>query len=156
MHKTLINSTLHLIIFHRPLYYVISKWHFEKKSNKVLKTTRFSLAMATDIESRNLSAWFIEQINHIIEGNPSNHSTVKILLHNLTKLLKDSHYNGTHILKELENGEENYDLDRITENRRVGYVAFCVLITLYSIVIFAGSCGNGLVIWAVIRRPTMR
>jgi len=112
--------------------------------------------MAAEIENRNLSAWLIEQIGRITGGNPSNHSTVKILLHNLTNLLLDSQYNGTHILKELENGEENYNLDRITENRRVGYVAFCVLITLYSIVIFAGSCGNGLVIWAVIRRPTMR
>lgn len=112
--------------------------------------------MTTDNENRNLSAWLIEQITRISRGNPSNHSTVKILLHNLTNLLLESQYNGTYILNELENGEEKYNLDRITENRRVGYVAFCVLITLYSIVIFAGSCGNGLVIWAVIRRPTMR
>lgn len=100
--------------------------------------------MALELENRNFTAWLQEQVNRIT--GQSNHTNVKILMHNLTNLILENQYNN----------ETNIDWGHVVENRRVSYIAYCVLITLYSILITAGALGNSLVIWAVIRRPTMR
>ena len=45
---------------------------------------------------------------------------------------------------------------RDVQTRRVGPIAFYTLISLYTVLILAGALGNSLVIWAVIRKPSMR
>jgi neuropeptide Y receptor len=119
-------------------------------------------------DPHNLTAWIMQHMERSAEAGVAagqlNHTTIKILVHNLTNLLLKHQVTGGGgggggggllSLSNINADDEHY-WSRVMENRRVGYVASCALITLYSILIMAGSLGNCLVIWAVIRQPTMR
>ena len=114
-------------------------------------------------DPHNLTGWIMQHMERSAEAGVAagqlNHTTIKILVHNLTNLLlKHQVTGGGGGLLSLSNinADDEHYWSRVMENRRVGYVASCALITLYSILIMAGSLGNCLVIWAVIRQPTMR
>lgn len=113
----------------------------------------------------NLTVWIMQQLERA-ESGQLNHTSIKILIHNLTSLLLKHQTSGglwpdanTTLLwnrLNLTNVEDENYWWRVMQNRRVGYGASCFLITLYSVLITAGSLGNCLVIWAVIRQPSMR
>ena len=114
-------------------------------------------------DPHNLTGWIMQHMERSAEAGVAtgqlNHTTIKILVHNLTNLLLKHQVTGGGggllSLNNINEDDEHY-WSRVMENRRVGYVASCALITLYSILIMAGSLGNCLVIWAVVRQPTMR
>ena len=121
-------------------------------------------------DPHNLTAWIMLHIGQMEAAGTSqlNQTTIRILIHNLTTLLLkhqqasggssgefDGSINTSLFWNSLNLNDENY-LTRAAQNRRVGYAASCVLITLYSVLILAGVIGNCLVIWAVIRSPSMR
>ncbi|KAI9555230.1 NPFG-protein-coupled receptor [Daphnia sinensis] len=111
-------------------------------------------------DPHNLTAWIMQHMERTEGGlaGQLNHTTIRILVHNLTSLLLKHHSNGGPggLINFNINPDDEHYWSRVMENRRVGYGASCVLITLYSVLIMAGSLGNCLVIWAVIRQPTMR
>lgn len=121
-----------------------------------------------DDDPHNFTAWIVQQMERIETGagGQLNQMTIKILLHNLTSLLMrhqasggiGSDANVTLLWKtlNLSNPSDEDYWSRVMHNRRVGYGASCVLIALYSVLILIGCLGNCLVIWSVIRQPTMR